>query len=229
LRSRWTTPLTETAAVIGTLPYMSPEQRTGSRVDARSDLYSVGVMLYESATGRLPWGSFPPPSRVSRAFSPAFDRVVTRLLQPEPDARFAGAAATAGALRAALRPPRTAARLAGAGAAAVLAAAIGIGLPALTRFEAGRGRLRGQDARSGAIQQAGMTAPLPLWPAPPPPERQPMKGIRVKAAPPKSSSTVKVRVRKSKAAMPEMAPALAPSFENGASVQQVPQVKQGSL
>src|SRR5204862_516921 len=48
------TRLTETAAVLGTLPYMSPEQRRGGAVDRRSDLFSAGVMLYEAATDDLP-------------------------------------------------------------------------------------------------------------------------------------------------------------------------------
>jgi serine/threonine-protein kinase len=48
------TRLTETAAVLGTLPYMSPEQRRGGAIDRRSDLFSAGVMLYEAATGAVP-------------------------------------------------------------------------------------------------------------------------------------------------------------------------------
>ena len=62
------TRLTETAAVLGTLPYMSPEQRRGGAVDRRSDLFSAGVMLYEAATGALPQGAFPPPSEVNPAY-----------------------------------------------------------------------------------------------------------------------------------------------------------------
>jgi serine/threonine-protein kinase len=157
------TPLTETAAVIGTLPYMSPEQRSGSRVDSRSDLYSVGVMLYESATGRLPWGAFAPPSRVNRAFSPRFDRVVARLLQPEPEARFPSAAATANALREVLRPGRVAPRVMGAGAAAVLAATLGLGVPALSHFQGGRAVILEDSGALGGLRQAGML-PSPVFP-----------------------------------------------------------------
>ena len=58
------THLTETAALLGTLPYMSPEQRAGAPLDHRSDLFSVGVMLYEALTGLLPQGAFAPPSRL---------------------------------------------------------------------------------------------------------------------------------------------------------------------
>ena len=99
------TRLTETAAVIGTLPYMSPEQRRGGAVDRRSDLFSTGVMLYEVSTGALPQGAFPPPSRVNRAYGRAFDRLVLRLLQPDPARRPGSAEEAAVSLAAALQPP----------------------------------------------------------------------------------------------------------------------------
>ena len=60
------TQLTRTDAILGTFPYMSPEQRAGRPVDARSDLYAVGVMLYEALAGERPEGAFPaaaPPAR----------------------------------------------------------------------------------------------------------------------------------------------------------------------
>jgi len=118
------TRLTETAAVIGTLPYMSPEQRRGGAVDRRSDLFSAGVMLYEVATGALPQGAFPPPSAVNRAYGRAFDRSVLRLLQPDPARRPSSAAEAAASLAAALQP--TSARLVRyAARAAVLVALIG--------------------------------------------------------------------------------------------------------
>jgi serine/threonine protein kinase len=98
------TRLTETAAVIGTLPYMSPEQRRGGAVDRRSDLFSTGVMLYEVATGALPQGAFPPPSELNRAYGRAFDRVVLRLLQPDPARRPSSAEEAAASLAAALQP-----------------------------------------------------------------------------------------------------------------------------
>jgi serine/threonine protein kinase len=190
------TPLTETAAVIGTLPYMSPEQRTGSRVDSRSDLYSVGVMLYESATGRLPWGAFPPPSRVNRAFSPRFDRVVARLLQPEPDERFGSAAATAAALRGVLRPGRAVLRLAGAGAAAVLAATLGLGIPALSRHF---GQPKGQDLRRvdvSTFDQASVSVPSPGLPAPPEmPRAEPQGASARQSAVPLEVLKVKTKVK----------------------------------
>ena len=117
------TRLTETAAVIGTLPYMSPEQRRGAAVDRRSDLFSTGVMLYEVATGALPQGAFPPPSAVNRAYGRAFDRSVLRLLQPDPARRPSSAAEAAASLASALQPS-TARLMRYAARAAVLLALI---------------------------------------------------------------------------------------------------------
>jgi len=97
------TQLTRTDAILGTFPYMSPEQRAGRPVDARSDLYAVGVMLYEALAGERPEGAFPPLHR-SRAEVPGrLDQVVLRMLQPDPKARFASAAESKRALLAALK------------------------------------------------------------------------------------------------------------------------------
>jgi len=90
------TQLTESAAVLGTLPYMSPEQRAGRRVDARSDLFSAGVLLYEAITGQLPMGAFPPASQLNPTFPQAIDPLIMALLHPDParrpiDAHDAGA------------------------------------------------------------------------------------------------------------------------------------------
>jgi len=118
------TRLTETSAVLGTVAYMAPEQRAGADVDARADLFSVGVILYEAVTGRVPLGAFPPASRVARGFSRAFDRVIARLLAPDPDARFASADEARRALIAALRPRRR--LIASVGGGALLASGLAI-------------------------------------------------------------------------------------------------------
>jgi serine/threonine protein kinase len=95
------TELTRTGAVIGTWAYMSPEQVMGLPADHRSDLFSLGVVLYEMLTGRLPFGSRGPlpdcraPKRASfnRYVPGELDRLVTKLLARRPEKRYATAAA----------------------------------------------------------------------------------------------------------------------------------------
>ena len=107
--------LTQTGAMLGTPSYMSPEQFRGETVDARSDLFSTGVVLYQMLTGQRPFAGTtaavmqqvlthmpPPPSHVNPALPVALDAVVMRALAKAPEARFAGAAAFRHALIAAL-------------------------------------------------------------------------------------------------------------------------------
>ncbi|TDC80409.1 Stk1 family PASTA domain-containing Ser/Thr kinase [Streptomyces hainanensis] len=98
--------MTQTAAVIGTAHYMSPEQARGEKVDARSDLYSTGCMLYELLTGRPPFvGDSPvavayqhvseeptPPSVLAEGISPGVDAVVLRSLAKDREWRYQSAA-----------------------------------------------------------------------------------------------------------------------------------------
>jgi len=97
--------LTQEGVVMGTVPYMSPEQVRGQRVDARSDLFSLGTILYEMASGRRPFraGSSadlmsaivrdaPEPLSISRAdLPPAVERVVKRALAKDPSRRYQSA------------------------------------------------------------------------------------------------------------------------------------------
>jgi serine/threonine-protein kinase len=88
---------------MGTPDYISPEQVTGKRGDARSDLFSLGVMLYEMLTGRAPFdGPSPlaimnsrllndpvPPRTIDPAISPQLQRVIRHAMQRDPDKRYA--------------------------------------------------------------------------------------------------------------------------------------------
>jgi len=84
--------LTLTKQVMGTPHYMAPEAvRSGSsEADPRGDVYAVGVMLYESLTGRLPLGRFQAPSELGFGDS-RLDRVVLRALEADPAMRFSSA------------------------------------------------------------------------------------------------------------------------------------------
>jgi serine/threonine protein kinase len=111
-------PLTAAGTMVGTLPYMSPEQLAGVPLDGRADVFSLGCVLYEMATGVPAFtGRHPvelvqrlvaldplPPSERVPGLPPAFDAVVMRALAKTPAARFA----TAGELAAALRALQTA-------------------------------------------------------------------------------------------------------------------------
>jgi len=86
------TRLTQTNLVMGTLSYMSPEQQTDpAAVDARSDIYSLGAMLYELFTGQKPVGRFPDPRELDPGFDPELERCILRCLAARPQDRWAKA------------------------------------------------------------------------------------------------------------------------------------------
>ncbi|MEV7186497.1 protein kinase [Kitasatospora sp. NPDC093102] len=101
------TSMTQTGMVVGTPQYLSPEQALGKPVDARSDLYSVGVMLFEMITGQLVFdgdSAFsiaykhvqeepPAPSALNRSITPEVDAFVAQSLRKDPAHRFQSAAA----------------------------------------------------------------------------------------------------------------------------------------
>jgi serine/threonine-protein kinase len=107
--------MTETGSIMGTAQYLSPEQAQGQAVEASSDIYSIGVMLYEMLTGYVPFSgdsavaialrhvSDPPtPLREVRPdLHPALEAVVMRALQKDPAARFGSAEEFAAALESA--------------------------------------------------------------------------------------------------------------------------------
>ncbi len=98
--------MTSTAAVIGTAQYLSPEQARGESVDARSDVYSAGCLLFELVTGSPPFsGDSPvavayqhvredprPPSTINAAVPPALDAVVLKAMSKNPANRYQSAA-----------------------------------------------------------------------------------------------------------------------------------------
>jgi len=81
--------LTGPAIVMGTPFYMSPEQlRDSASVDARADIYSVGVVLYEILTGNMPTGVPRPASHLTREVPPALDPIVAKCVDPDPAKRY---------------------------------------------------------------------------------------------------------------------------------------------
>jgi serine/threonine-protein kinase len=104
-KSSLSTALTETGVTFGTADYISPEQARGQTATPRSDIYSLGVTLYETLTGRLPFGGDssiavamqhvsadpPPPRMYNPRIPPQLESLVLRALSKEPDARPATA------------------------------------------------------------------------------------------------------------------------------------------
>lgn len=105
--------LTQAGSSIGTPDYMSPEQAEGLRVDGRSDIFSLGIVLYQMVTGKLPFQADtsmavmfrilheapPPPRSVNAAIPLYLDTIVQKALAKDPDHRFQTAQEMAQALR----------------------------------------------------------------------------------------------------------------------------------
>jgi beta-lactam-binding protein with PASTA domain/predicted Ser/Thr protein kinase len=105
--------MTETGSIMGTAQYLSPEQAQGHGVTAASDLYSIGILLYELLTGQVPFGGdtavsialkhvsepVPPVSQLRPDVHPVLEAIVMRALVKDPGGRFASAEEFADALK----------------------------------------------------------------------------------------------------------------------------------
>ncbi len=180
--------LTRTGAMMGTSSYLSPEQAQGRAADERSDLYSLGVVLYEMLTGRVPFrgesdvavamqhvSTAPPnPRTLEPAVSEPLAGVAMRALSKNPDDRFQTADEFAAALRKARRPERdvtgdgmTAAGAmasAGAAGAAVAAGAAGAGVLAAAAAAPVVASPAGLSRAAAPVRTPPLPAPTPVSP-----------------------------------------------------------------
>ncbi len=105
--------LTQSGLIVGTVAYMAPEQVLGGTIDARTDLYSLGCVMYESLTARKPFEGDDPFAVLSQHMNvmpvaprlhngeipPTLDAIIMRLLAKDPNERYASGAAVLGALK----------------------------------------------------------------------------------------------------------------------------------
>lgn len=117
-----TSNLTQTGGILGTPAYMSPEQGLGKKIDHRSDIYSLGVVLYQMAIGRLPYQAetpmaivikhihdpLPPPSQFKPDIAEGIERVILKSLAKAPEDRFATAGEMVKALQSVTEQPTVA-------------------------------------------------------------------------------------------------------------------------
>jgi beta-lactam-binding protein with PASTA domain len=164
--------MTQTQAVVGTAQYLSPEQARGETVDARSDLYSAGCVLFELLTGRPPFvgdspvsvayqhvrEEAPKPSDFASDVPPELDQVVLRSLAKSRDQRYATAQEFLGDLRAVMSgtplSPST-------GGIAVGAAAVGVGAAGLAAAAA-NGQLSPEELAEQPTQAMPVTPGGPV-------------------------------------------------------------------
>jgi tetratricopeptide (TPR) repeat protein len=135
--------LTKTGSAMGTVAYMSPEQAHGRPIDSRSDIFSLGAVFYEMATGRPAFAGdthatifdgilnrTPPlPSRMNPEIPSSLDQTILKLLEKDPNARYQSAAELEADLQHGTPPPKRRRPRVGilAAAVVVLLAAVGVG------------------------------------------------------------------------------------------------------
>jgi serine/threonine protein kinase len=176
--------LTRPATAMGTAHYMAPEQLRDARgVDARADVYSLGVMLYECLTGELPAGRFQLPSGRVPGLSSRLDAVAAKALAQDPGERYPDAGAMARAMEEASAPRPRARRKAPMargrqpnGRARALAVALALAAlgalalrPACRSAEVGQRLTKPAEAgqsRGGDESRRSPSIPQPLAPSP---------------------------------------------------------------
>ena len=172
--------LTLPGMTLGSVHYFSPEQARGEPASVASDIYALGIVLYECLTGRRPWegdsaasvamarltGAAPGPSDVMVSVPPALDAIVRRALAPAPEDRFPSAAAMADALESFLAAGSHAGPggVAGAGGAGAARGAREVAVAGTAALIAPRSA-----AAAGGVTAGGVAAgapPADLTPAP---------------------------------------------------------------
>jgi eukaryotic-like serine/threonine-protein kinase len=160
--------LTLPGTTLGSVHYFSPEQARGELATPASDIYSLGIVLYELLTGRRPWtgdtaaaiatarltGAVPSPSAAHGGIPPTIEAIVRKALAPNPDERFASAAEMAEALEGFLGEERGDG-LRAAGASGAAAGAAGLAAGAAGGGAAATGTAAGAAAAGAAGGAAG--------------------------------------------------------------------------
>jgi tRNA A-37 threonylcarbamoyl transferase component Bud32 len=175
--------LTTAHMVMGSADYMAPEQReSAADVDHRTDIYALGVMLYQMLTGQLPVGTFKPVSRLIEGIPSAVDRVIRTALAPAPADRYDSVAKLRAALtqafaETATRPSHRAAP--GARRSSSPALAIAIAVAAVAAIAAVLAIVLTQKGSSPTSARNEGTRPVTATPLPrvalPQPEPEPVR------------------------------------------------------